>query len=109
MTNSGGGKIVHFSSRAAVEKGAKSFAYSVSKQGVVRLVEAVAAETRSANININAIMPSLIDTPTNRAGMPDADFSKWPKPEEISKILLFLTSPDAELISGAAIPVYGKV
>ncbi len=109
MGKTGGGKIVHFSSRAAVEKGSNSFAYSVSKQGVVRLVEAVAAETRTANININAIMPSLIDTPTNRAGMSNADYSKWPTPEQVSKVLLFLTSPDAELISGAAIPVYGKV
>jgi NAD(P)-dependent dehydrogenase (short-subunit alcohol dehydrogenase family) len=108
MSKSGGGKIVHFSSRAAVEKGAKSFAYSVSKQGVVRLVEAVAGETRDQNININAVMPSLIDTPANRKAMPDADFSKWPKAEQVSKVLLFLTSPDAELISGAAIPVFGK-
>lgn len=109
MTKTGGGKIVHFSSRAAVEKGVKAYAYSASKQAVVRLVESVAAETADQNININAVMPSLMDTPTNRKSMPNADFSKWPTPEQISKVLLFLTSSDAELINGAAIPVYGKV
>lgn len=108
LAKAGGGKIVHFASRAAVEKGAKSYAYSASKQAVVRLVEAVATETRDQNININAVMPSIIDTPTNRAGMPNANFDQWPKPEQIAKVLLFLTSPDAELISGAAIPVFGK-
>jgi len=109
MLKNGGGKIVHFSSRAAIEKGANSFAYSSSKQAVLRLVEAVAAETQPQNININAVMPSLIDTPANRASMPDANFANWPTAQQVSKVLLFLTSPDAELISGAAIPVYGKM
>ncbi len=109
MRKGGGGKIVHFSSRAAVENGKYSFAYSVSKQAVVRLVEASAAETWDEDININAIMPSLIDTPANRAAMPTADQSKWPTAEQVSEILLFLTSPAADLISGAAIPVYGKM
>jgi NAD(P)-dependent dehydrogenase (short-subunit alcohol dehydrogenase family) len=108
MQQNGGGKIVHISSRAAVDKGAHSFAYSMTKQGVVRLVEATAAETLGHNININAIMPSIIDTPANRSAMPKADFNKWPKPAQIANVLLFLTSPDAELISGAAIPVHGK-
>lgn len=103
-----GGKIVHIASRAAIDTGKNSFAYSMSKQGVLRLVEATATETLSQNININAVMPSIIDTPANRAAMSNANFAQWPKPAQIADVLLFLTSPDAELISGAAIPVYGK-
>lgn len=108
MQKRGGGKIVHIASRAAVDKGANSFAYSMSKGAVLRLVEAAAAETLAQNININAVMPSIIDTPVNRSAMPAAKFENWAKPEQIADVLLFLTSPDAELISGAAIPVYGK-
>jgi len=103
-----GGSIAHISSRAAVDSGKNSFAYSMSKQGMLKLVEATAAEVKKQNITINAILPSIIDTPANRKAMPDADTSHWPKPEQLAKVLLFLTSPDAELISGAAIPVYGK-
>ncbi|HEX2912864.1 MAG TPA: SDR family oxidoreductase [Chloroflexia bacterium] len=103
-----GGKIVHVGSRAAVDKGVNSFAYSVSKLGVLRLVEAVAEETREQNININAVLPSIIDTPANRQAMPKAHHDRWPKPEQIAKVIAFLASDDAELISGAAIPVYGK-
>ncbi len=108
MRKRGGGKIVHTASRAAVDKGANSFAYSMSKAAVLRLVEATAAETLYQNININAVMPSIIDTPVNRSAMPNAKFENWARPEQIADVLLFLTSPDAVLISGAAIPVYGK-
>lgn len=108
MVPNGGGKIVHVSSREAVRGGRNAFAYSASKQGVVRLVEAVAAESRASNININCVLPGTIDTPANRAAMPNADPSHWVRPEEIAKVLMFLTSPDADPISGAAIPVYGK-
>lgn len=104
----GGGSILHISSRAAIDKGKNAFAYSASKLGVLRLVEAVAEEVKKKNITINAIMPSIIDTPANRKAMPDADVEKWPKIGQIAKVVLFMTSPDAELISGAAIPVYGK-
>jgi NAD(P)-dependent dehydrogenase (short-subunit alcohol dehydrogenase family) len=103
-----GGRIVHVASRAAVESGANSFAYSTSKLGVLRLVEAAAAENRGRNININCVMPSIIDTPANRRAMPDASHDRWPKPEQIARVIAFLVSDQAELISGAAIPVYGK-
>ena len=103
-----GGKIVHLASRAAVDKGANSFPYSVSKLGVLRLVEAVAAENRDKNININAVLPSIIDTPANREAMPKAKFEKWPKPQQLANVIAFLVSEEAELINGAAIPVYGK-
>ncbi|MBN9392640.1 MAG: SDR family oxidoreductase [Chloroflexi bacterium] len=103
-----GGKIVHVASRAAVDKGVNSFPYSVSKLGVLRLVEAVAAETRDQDITINAVLPSIIDTAVNREAMPKAKFEKWPKPAQIASVIAFLVSEEAELISGAAIPVYGK-
>jgi NAD(P)-dependent dehydrogenase (short-subunit alcohol dehydrogenase family) len=105
----GGGPIVHVSSRAAAEKGENSFAYSVSKLGVVRLVESAAAEGRELGVRVNCIMPSIIDTPANRAAMPGAKHHLWPKPSEVAAVLAFLISDDAALISGAAIPVYGRV
>jgi NAD(P)-dependent dehydrogenase (short-subunit alcohol dehydrogenase family) len=104
----GGGTIVHVSSRVAAETGANGFAYSVSKLGVLRLVEAAAAEGRELGVRVNCIMPSIIDTPANRAAMPRADHDRWPKPSELAAVLAFLVSDDAVLISGAAIPVYGR-
>jgi NAD(P)-dependent dehydrogenase (short-subunit alcohol dehydrogenase family) len=104
----GGGPIVHVSSRVAAQTGENSFAYSVSKLGVVRLVEAAAAEGREHGVRVNCIMPSIIDTPANRAALPQADHDRWPKPSELAAVLAFLVSDDAVLISGAAIPVYGR-
>jgi NAD(P)-dependent dehydrogenase (short-subunit alcohol dehydrogenase family) len=105
----GGGAIVHTSSRVAAEKGENSFSYSVAKLGVVRLVEAAGAEGMRQGVRVNCIMPSIIDTPANRAAIPGADHDRWPKPEELAAVLSFLVSDDAGLISGAAIPVYGRV
>jgi NAD(P)-dependent dehydrogenase (short-subunit alcohol dehydrogenase family) len=104
----GGGALVHVSSRVATEKGENSFAYSVSKLGVVRLVEAAAAEGREDGVRVNCILPSIIDTPANRAALPNAKHHRWPKPHELAAVLAFLVSDDATLISGAAIPVYGQ-
>jgi NAD(P)-dependent dehydrogenase (short-subunit alcohol dehydrogenase family) len=108
LAGQGGGTIVHISSRVAGGKGENEFAYSVSKLGVIRLVEAAAAEGREQGIRVNCIMPSVIDTPANRAAMPDAKHHRWPKPSELAAVLAFLVSDDAALISGAAIPVYGR-
>ena len=108
LAEQGGGTIVHVSSRVAVQKGENSFAYSVSKLGVVRLVEAAAAEGRELGVRVNCIMPSIIDTPANRAALPDTEHEQWPKPSELAAVLAFLVSDDAVLISGAAIPVYGR-
>jgi len=105
----GGGAVVHVSSRAAVQNGENSFAYSVSKLGVLRLVEAAAAEGREQGVRVNCILPSIIDTPANRAALPEAMHHLWPKPAELAAVLAFLVSDDAALISGAAIPVYGRV
>jgi NAD(P)-dependent dehydrogenase (short-subunit alcohol dehydrogenase family) len=103
-----GGPLVHVSSRVATEKGENGFAYSVSKLGVVRLVEAAAAEGREQGVRVNCILPSIIDTPANRAALPNAMHHRWPKPAELAAVLAFLVSDDAILISGAAIPVYGR-
>jgi len=102
-----GGRIVHTSSRVATQDGHDGFSYSVSKLAVVRLVEATAAEGRDDAITVNCVMPSIIDTPANRAAMPKADFAKWPRAEQIADVIAFLVSDASVLISGAAIPVYG--
>lgn len=101
----GGGAIVHVSSRVALEKWENGFSYSVSKLGVVRLVHTAAAEGRKDGVRVNCILPSIIDTPANRAAMPDADHDSWPKVADIARAYLFLASPEAHLVSGAAIPV----
>jgi NAD(P)-dependent dehydrogenase (short-subunit alcohol dehydrogenase family) len=104
------GKIVNVAARTAIEKRyrSKSGAYAVSKAGVIVLTETVAEEVKKYDINVNCIVPSTIDTPDNRCNFPDADFSKWVKPEQIAKVILFLVSDDSKTISGASIPVYGK-
>ncbi len=104
------GRIVNVASRTALEKRyrSKSGAYAVSKAGVVVLTETIAEEVKKYDINVNCILPSTIDTPSNRQVLPDADFSKWVTPEQIAKVLLFLVSEDSNTISGASIPVYGK-
>lgn len=104
----GGGPIVHTSSRVATQSGENGFAYSVSKLAVLRLVEAAAAEGREHAVTVNCIMPSIIDTPVNRAALPNARHDRWPKPAQLAAVLAFLVSDDAALISGAAIPVYGR-
>ena len=103
------GSIVAIASRAAVEPMAGFAAYSVSKAGLVALVKTVALEVRDAGVNVNAVMPSVIDTPANRRAMEGADFSKWVAPESIAGLLVWLTSEAARDVSGAAIPVYGRV
>jgi NAD(P)-dependent dehydrogenase (short-subunit alcohol dehydrogenase family) len=108
LAERGGGAIVHVSSRVALEKWETAFSYSVSKLGVVRLVEAAAAEGREDGVRVNCILPSIIDTPANRAALPGARHERWPKPSELAAVLSFLVSEDATLISGAAIPVYGR-
>jgi len=108
MLARGGGKIVHVAARAALSGGARQVAYSASKGAVVRLVETLAAELRHKGLNANCVLPGTIDTPQNRAEMPDADFSKWVAPEAIADVILFLASDAARAVNGAAVPVYGR-
>lgn len=103
-----GGRIVNVSSRAAATHGAGMAAYVIAKAGVSEITQALAAEVLADDILVNAVLPSIIDTPANRAAMPDAEFSTWPKPTEIAETIAFLASPQNTLTSGALIPVYGR-
>jgi NAD(P)-dependent dehydrogenase (short-subunit alcohol dehydrogenase family) len=103
-----GGAIVNVGTRTATQPGKNLAAYASSKRGVIQLTEALAAELRDHDITANIILPSTIDTPANRKGDPDADFSRWVKPAEIARVVLFLAGPDARIISGATVPVYGR-
>ena len=107
MAQQGGGKIINISAGAAKEGLALMGAYTASKSAVWRLTESMAQELKGDNINVNCILPGIIDTPRNRQDMPDADFSTWVPPEEMSKVIGFLASDDASMIPGAAIPVFG--
>lgn len=102
------GKIINVSSRPGLKGSAGVGAYAASKAAVMNLTETIADEMKGCDINVNAILPGTIDTPGNRKAMPEADFSKWVKPEEIAKVMVFLVSDDSKPISGAGIPVYGK-
>ncbi len=105
MSAAGEGRIVHTASRAATVTAGNGFAYSVSKLGVLHLVSMAAAEVRGTGITVNCVVPSIIDTPANRAAMPDADYTSWPKIPDIARAYLYLASPGARLTSGAAVPV----
>ena len=109
MISRGWGRIINIASRAAVEPAARQAAYNVSKAGLVALTASIAAEYRRQGVAANAIMPSIIDTPQNRAQTPDADFSRWVKPEALVALMLHLCSEEGGSLNGAAIPVYGRV
>ena len=108
MASRNWGRIINVSSRAARAGRKNAAAYATAKNGVITLTEAQADELRDAGVTVNAILPSIIDTLANRAAMPSADTSRWPTPDQITRVVLFLASDDAELISGASIPVYGR-
>jgi len=107
MLKANRGSIVNIASRAAVEHSPTLAAYSASKAAAVAMINSLAADLKGTGVRANSVMPSIIDTEANRKAMPNADFSKWPKPEEIAKVILFLCSDDAKLINGAAVPIYG--
>jgi NAD(P)-dependent dehydrogenase (short-subunit alcohol dehydrogenase family) len=107
MRRSGGGRIVNVCSKAALVPSGGAVAYAVAKAGVAALTRSLAEEVKSENIFVNAVAPSIIDTIANRAAMPKADTSRWPKPSEIAKTILWLASPENGLTTGAVIPVYG--
>jgi NAD(P)-dependent dehydrogenase (short-subunit alcohol dehydrogenase family) len=99
------GRIVNIGAGAALKAGAGMGAYAASKSGVHRLTEALAEELAGSGVTVNAILPSTIDTPTNRADMPDADFATWVQPAAIADVIAFLASDAARAITGALIPV----
>lgn len=108
LLKQGAGSFINVASRAAVDHAAGAAAYAASKAAAVALIDSLAADTRGTGVRVNSILPSIIDTPANRAAMPGADFATWPKPEDIASVILFLSSDAARTIHGAAIPVYGN-
>jgi NAD(P)-dependent dehydrogenase (short-subunit alcohol dehydrogenase family) len=108
LVAAGGGAITAVSSRAALRPFAGAAGYVTSKLAVLGLVDSLAAEYRDEGVRVNAVLPSVIDTPGNRAGQPDADHSRWVSPDQIAGVVLFLSGEDATAVSGAHIPVYGR-
>ncbi len=108
MRTAGSGRIVAIGSRAAEDLGASVGAYSASKAALVSLIRTVAIENKDVGIAANVILPGTIDTPANRAAMPNADVSKWVKPESIASLIVWLASDTASDVTGAVIPVYGR-
>lgn len=107
MLGQGSGSIINIASKAALDHGAGSAAYAASKAAAVAMMDSLAADLKGSGVRVNSILPSIFDTEANRKAMPDADFAKWPKPEDIARVILFLASEDARVIHGASIPVYG--
>jgi NAD(P)-dependent dehydrogenase (short-subunit alcohol dehydrogenase family) len=107
MIERGAGRIINIGAAAAARGGAGMGAYAASKAGVQRLTESLSEELKDRGITVNAILPGTIDTPRNRADMPDADFTRWVQPRTIAGVIVFLASDAASAITGASIPVLG--
>jgi NAD(P)-dependent dehydrogenase (short-subunit alcohol dehydrogenase family) len=103
------GRIINVGANAAAKAGAGMGAYTASKAGVAKLTEALAEELKDKGITVNAVLPSIIDTPANRADMPKADFTRWVTPAALADVILFLASDAARAVTGASIPVLGRV
>ncbi|GEM44448.1 SDR family oxidoreductase [Deinococcus cellulosilyticus] len=108
MLEAGAGKIITVGAKAGLSAGKGAAAYSASKAAVLRLTESLSLELKDRGINVNAVIPSTIDTPANREGMPHADHSKWVTPEDLASVIVFLASDAARAVHGALIPVYGR-
>jgi len=107
MLAAGGGKVVNIGAFAAQKGGAQMGAYAAAKSAVIRLTESMAAELREKNVNVNCVLPTIIDTPENRAAMPAADPARWVAPADLANVILFLASDAARAVHGAALPVAG--
>lgn len=107
MLERGRGSIVNVGALGAREGQAAMGAYCAAKSAVMRLTESLSAELRAEGINVNAVLPSIIDTPANRADMPDADFGKWVAPADLANVICFLASDAARAVHGALVPVRG--
>lgn len=102
------GAIVNIAAKAAIDHAAGASAYAATKAAAVAMMDCLAEDLKGTGVRVNSVLPSIIDTPANRRAMPEANFAKWPKPEEIARVILFLCSDEARLIHGASIPVYGN-
>ncbi len=109
LRRSQAGRIVNVGANAALKASLGMGPYAASKAGVHGLTQALADELKSDGVTVNAVLPSIIDTPANRQDMPKADFSAWVRPEELAAVMLFLASPEASAVTGALIPVTGRV
>ena len=109
LTRSPDGRIVNVGSAAALRSGVGMAAYTASKSGVHRLTESLAEELKDTPVTVNAVLPSIIDTPANRKDMPDADPSRWVAPADLAAVILFLASPASRAMTGALVPVTGRV
>lgn len=109
LLESGAGRIVNVGAAAALKTGAGLGAYAASKAGVHRLTESLAAELKHRGVTVNAVLPSIIDTPANRAEMPNARFDRWVAPADLAAVILFLASHEARAVTGALVPVAGGV
>jgi NAD(P)-dependent dehydrogenase (short-subunit alcohol dehydrogenase family) len=103
------GRIVNVGANAALKSAAGMGAYAASKAGVHRLTESLAEELKDSSVTVNAVLPSILDTEQNRADMPDADPAKWVQPADLARVMLFLASPESRAVTGALIPVTGRV
>ncbi|RZJ04590.1 MAG: SDR family NAD(P)-dependent oxidoreductase [Brevundimonas sp.] len=103
------GRIVNVGANGALKAAAGMGAYAASKSGVHRLTEGLAEELKSSSVTVNAVLPSILDTDQNRKDMPDADPAKWVQPSDLARVMLFLASPESRAITGALIPVTGRV
>jgi len=108
MKEAQSGKIINLAARLALKGSSNNAAYSAAKSAVIRLTESMAAELKNDGVNVNCVLPGTIDTPQNRASMPNADYSRWVTPDAIADVIMFLASDSARAISGASIPVYGR-
>jgi NAD(P)-dependent dehydrogenase (short-subunit alcohol dehydrogenase family) len=108
MKEAQSGRIINLSARLALKGSGNNAAYSAAKSSVIRLTESMAAELKNDGVNVNCVLPGTIDTPQNRASMPNADYSRWVTPNAIADVIIFLASESARAISGASIPVYGR-
>jgi NAD(P)-dependent dehydrogenase (short-subunit alcohol dehydrogenase family) len=109
LVSSGHGRIVNVGALGAVKAGLGMAAYAASKAGVAKLTESLAEELKDRGVTVNAIMPSIIDTPRNRQDMPGAEFDRWVKPAAIGDVIAFLLSDAAQVVTGALLPVAGRV
>jgi len=108
MLKQGSGAIVNVAAKAAIDHGGGAAAYAASKAAAVAMMDSLAEDLKGTGIRVNSVLPSIIDTEANREAMPKATFSKWPKAEEIARVILFLCSDGAKVIHGAAVPVFGN-
>ncbi len=108
MVSQGYGRIVGVAARPGLKADANMSAYAASKSAVLRFTESMAEELKHDGITVNSVIPGTLDTPQNREALPDADFERWVQPASLARVIVFLASPDAGDISGAALPVYGR-